>query len=470
MISKIQMFISLQQKSNLITRCLLTLTILSSVSLVGLKFLDYYEIPSTSVIVKPMVSQPIPETLSERISNHLSYHFVYREGSIDGDSWEPMVMALRQIKKYPNNSVYDEIFAQGVKFQYPLTSLLLFDIPERLFGIPYSFTVFMLRLLSFASMLLMGYFCYKILADTVTKYGFKEFEVKNSEKYVVITLLVILGVLFYPNYKGFQLGQIQSILTLFITIAILAWQRNKMILTGVLIGLICLIKPNLGLLFLWTILRKQWTVVISGAVVMAIFGVVSLVYYGLYENLEYLKILSFLSSRGEAFYVNQSVNGLVNRLTFNGSNLVWDGSFPPYSSIVYISTLVSSAIFIAAGLFWNYRRSNPHILDLCIIILCATVASPIAWDHHYAILFPIFIIASPFALHYYFNKKNWILGVMVLAYLLSSRYLEVTKYLADSKLNILQSYVFFAAIITFILLLRLSTKTCNKELEIVVKP
>ena len=194
---------------------------------------------------------------------------------------------------------------------------------------------------------------------------------------------------------------------------------------------------------------------IPGAVVFAIITLISRGFYGLDGNLYYLKILSFLSHHGETYYPNQSVNGMLKRALFNGKNLPWNFSFPPYQPIVYCCTLASSIIFMFIGLFWDYKSKNPGILSLCIVILCATMASPIAWEHHYGIVMPIFVILSPFVLQYYSDKK-WTLALLVFAYLLVSQYLKWTDLVADTHWNFLQSYLFFGACIILYFFLKIS--------------
>jgi alpha-1,2-mannosyltransferase len=85
--------------------------------------------------------------------------------------------------------------------------------------------------------------------------------------------------------------------------------------------------------------------------------------------------------------------------------------------------------------------------------LGATLASPIAWEHHYGILFPIFVCLwlilwfgdSPL-------KSIWAKAAFVICYLLAANVIPFTKFLAGSYLNILQSYLFFAACGVFIML------------------
>jgi len=175
------------------------------------------------------------------------------------------------------------------------------------------------------------------------------------------------------------------VLTFLGTVSLVAWQYKKKKTAGLLIGLICAIKPQWGILLLWGALRRQWAMVIVGALTLTILIAISAFIYGLHHFVDYLSVLSFLSQRGEAYFPNQSVNGLLNRLFFNGNNLHFaDESFPPFNPVIYGSTLISSLLIITTALFWRWRDiSNVDAPELAIMMLSMTIASPIAWEHHY---------------------------------------------------------------------------------------
>lgn len=382
-----------------------------------------------------------------------------------GDSWTAMTEALKYLKAHPDQSVYDAMFAIKLKFQYPLSSLLMFDIPNRLFGWSYWGISNLLDLISRISVVATGLVSAKILTLVLQEKRFEKLQVSSRTTTVALYVLVLaLMLLFYPLLRSYYLGQIQTILTLFTVLAILCWQYNRRILAGALIGLICVVKPQLGVLFVWGLLRKQWKMFFAGMAVLGLFSAISIGFYGFKNNLQYLEVLSYLSHHGETYYPNQSINGLVNRFTFNGLILDWDGTFPPYSDIVYFITLISSAVIMIVSVGWNYKTKYPHIIDFCLIILCTTIASPIAWEHHYSILFPIFVILSPYAC-YYNEDKKFALLLFGFGFLLASQYFEAAKYLADSRWNVLQSYLFFGAIIIVAFLFQVSYKINLKRKE-----
>jgi len=394
---------------------------------------------------------------------YLSKFLSGNEKSGQGDSWTAMTEALTYLRKHPMDSVYEAMFAIKLKFQYPLSSLLLFDIPNRVFGWSYYGIANLLDMISRASIIGTGLVSAKILTLVLHEKRFEKLQIASRFTTVALYVLVFaLMLLFYPLLRSYYLGQIQTILTFLTVLSILCWQYNRRMMAGILIGLICVVKPQLGVLFLWGLIRKQWKMFFAGMVVLGIFSAISIAFYGFKNNMQYLEVLSYLSHHGETYYPNQSINGLVNRFTFNGVILDWDGKFPPYSDVVYFITVISSATIMLISLFWNYTTKYPHIIDFCLVILCTTIASPIAWEHHYGILFPIFIILSPYACYYNEEKKVALL-LFGFGFLLASQYFEAVKYLADSRWNVLQSYLFFGAVIIVAFLFQVSYRINRKR-------
>src|SRR5262249_27549320 len=129
--------------------------------------------------------------------------------------------------------------------------------------------------------------------------------------------------------------------------------------------------------------------------------------FGLADHLDYLRVLSFMSQHGEGYYPNQSINGLLNRLMSITeprlyANLeFFPDRFPPFNPWVYGGTLIAAVLVLLTALFPlpTLRRvrgregwGRDRVIDFCIMALSATIASPIAWEHHYGILLPVFAV------------------------------------------------------------------------------
>jgi hypothetical protein len=261
---------------------------------------------------------------------------------------------------------------------------------------------------------------------------------------------------FQPIVASFSLGQIQTWLNFFFCAAALAWMSGRKGWAGVLTAAICLVKPQLILLLVWALLRREWRYFWFAAVPFGFVFAASFAAYGLRDYFDYFSLLSFLSAHGEAYHDNQSVNGLLNRLFQNGNNLVWaQASFAPYNPWIHAATVATSAALIGTALFWRRREhERASLVDFLIAALSFTMASPIAWGHHYGIMAAMFAVALPATL----GSARFGTGSLVLlavSYLLSATHLKVTDLTADTSFNFVQSYLFFGAILLLVHLYRL---------------
>ena len=257
--------------------------------------------------------------------------------------------------------------------------------------------------------------------------------------------------------KAYTLGQIQVWLNSLFALALLMWVMGRNAISGVLIGLICLIKPHFALFLIWALVRREWSFVVAFAVTACIGLAASVATFGWANHIDYLRALSYMAERGEAYYPNQSVNGLLNRLMsvsdpehFN--NLVFNiNKFPPYNPWVYSATLISSSVILLAAIVW---RSKPEdrVFDFCRMAISLTMASPIAWEHHYGILLPIFAIMVPSAI----ADRARMIWLMT-SYVLVSTFIPATNLLALSFWNVGQSYLLVGAFILLALLYNPST-------------
>lgn len=382
------------------------------------------------------------------------------------DSWEPMSQAFNYIQEEHQKPLYSEIFFEKhTKFQYPPTSLLSFYFLQKIdtvlkglgiswFSSPNWFNI--LNFVSWIFVIVIGVFVIKIFDSSLHKNRYVNYLNHYSKfdlpiRYVFLCCLILI---FYPVVKAYSLGQIQVWINSLFTIVFWCWMKERKGVSGVLLGVICLIKPQYSIIFLWGLLRKQWSFTLAFAITTITICLFSFSIFGVAEHINYLSVLSFISKHGEAFYANQSMNGLLNRLLFNGNNLNWQYSFPPFNPWVYIGTTITSLTLIGMALLPPKKANEKAgIIDFSIIALTCTIASPVAWEHHYGILLPIYAFLLPGIL---LNQK--IFGRLTIPYLytsyvLSSHYFAISKKLALTPLlNIAQSYLFIGGLMLLVCL------------------
>jgi hypothetical protein len=363
------------------------------------------------------------------------------------DSWLTMREAIQYIKNHPDSLVYQHIFFQEkVKFQYPPTSLLFLE--------PFSSLSFLrllevVNFLGWISVWLIGYLSYRIFRKTYRQLQ-PTARVSRKVQFLWLLLFVGLAITFYPFMRSWRLGQTQTFLILLFATSVYCLISDRKVLAGVGIGLICAIKPPLALLAVWGALRRQWLFV-AGMVGTGIFILLlSIVFYGWHNHIDYLAVISYIGKRGEVYYPNQTVNGLLNRLFETGSSTEWaPNEFPAYHPVVYTITIITSAGLIIAALLpatkQEARFVSVLLIDFFVAALSFTLSAPVAWEHHYGIVFPMLAVILAYNLNR--NTARWEWMLLALSYFLLSNLLEITHRWPDAPGNIFQSYVFFSVVL-----------------------
>jgi uncharacterized membrane protein len=257
---------------------------------------------------------------------------------------------------------------------------------------------------------------------------------------------------FMPITLAFSLGQAQIFLDLFFTLLVLFWIEGRERPAGGLMALLTMVKPQFGLLLLWAALRRRWNALASGAVTLGVGGAVSLAVFGVRNNLDYLGVLAGLSRKAQSHYANQSIFGLLNRAIFNGENMPYHPYvYPPFVPWIYVVTLATTAALVLLALAYPWRQRAGGMADLAAISVVSVIATPMAWEHHYGVMLPLFVWLW-FAVY---RRGSGSVRALALAWVLIADFLSPFNFFAAVPVaNLLQSYMFFGALLLLGLLLR----------------
>ena len=191
------------------------------------------------------------------------------------DSWRPMRLAEDYVSAIHDRPVYDEMLnARGVKFQYPMSSLL--------------FTRHLnpswLNWLSWFSVIVVIVATWRILRRTGAA---TPLEFRHDDPAVGLALIG-LALTFYPLVEAYSLGQIQAWITALLALGVLAWVGGREDLAGVAVGVACLLKPTYGVFVVWAAVRRRtrFLVPLVGVIVLGTFA--ALVAYRWLDNADYL--------------------------------------------------------------------------------------------------------------------------------------------------------------------------------------
>ncbi len=393
------------------------------------------------------------------------------------DSWGPMQAAMVCLHAYPDRGLYATVFFGSlVKFQYPPTALLMTYpvLDGSLDGLLARLRLSRfeaLNLVSWILLLVMALLLAVLLRRLVAEAAAVRGEAMARWEPALLGLIgAALALTYYPALWALALGQIQVWINALAVGLILAWVAGRRTTAGVLAGIMGLIKPQYGVLVLWALVRRQGRFALAAVATGAAGLILSIGLFGLKNHLDYLGVLSFIARHGEGYFANQSVNGLLNRALLNGPNLEWQAdAFAPYHPVVHAGTVLSSLLLIGLALFWPVRRtSQGSVLDLGVAIVTSTVASPVAWEHHYAVLLPLYAILFATLYRTQASPGEWV--VLGLSYALTSNFLPIFNRLAGTPFNCLQSYVFAGGLLALVLLYALRSRTPAAPVQRIAEP
>lgn len=365
------------------------------------------------------------------------------------DSWKAMRAGLTRTNEHPGEALYAPIFATCVKFQYPPSSLLSFDLARSLFGAG----VLANPILNSLSLLFFG----AMIAAIWWLFTGRRQEAKQPAEHL---LPVLFALTYYPALKAIELGQIQTWLNAGFAFGVLLYLSDKRSAAGIVFGVMATIKPQMALMLPWALLRRDFVMSRSMAATGFGLGILGLIRYGLEPHVEYLNVVRELSRHGESYHANQSVNGLLLRLLHLGPNEHFEfDRFAPYHPLVHRATTWSGLALMALAL-WIGRREIPstrlpaldqpdlRLLDISLAGLCFTMASPIAWEHHYGFL-PVAYAAAALAL--LSRPRGVPLGgawtLLGLSWALTAPRYGWTAAFAQTRWNFVQSHLFFGALL-----------------------
>lgn len=389
-------------------------------------------------LILPLALAWAPDPASDRGMLRETYGRLARLQQ-EGDSWGPMLQAYEYLGRDEPKPLYAKIFfTRHVKFQYPPTALLPFPLLAEV--VPREAWLGALNAVSLLWLAVSIAVCGALLAQSLARLG-------EPGGRGVTLLGIWLALAFYPLVKAYSLGQVQTWVNGLFALALACWLAGRPRSAGVLVGLMCLIKPHYALFALWAALRRRWDFALPLAIVVALGLCASLALFGIGNHRDYADVVSFMSRRGEAYFPNQSWNGLLNRLLHNGNNLQWMGaSFAPYHPWVFWSTTLTSGALVMAALVPVRRAHRGDAVGFVLLALSVTAASPIAWEHHYGILPPIYAAALG-CLGARPALGRATLACLALSYALTSNYFGIANCLAETNWNVLQSSLYLGALL-----------------------
>jgi hypothetical protein len=365
------------------------------------------------------------------------------------DSWLPMLKSLDYFHAHPSEPIY---FAHLYDtLIYPLASLLPLAALEKL-GLSEPVILRVLAITSWLAVLGVAAVSLWMGQRLLRRRG-----ARLDWQSILAVTLACIGC--YPLIKGYALGNAQTFLSLLFAVLLLSWTTGRERAAGVVAALLAFVKPQYALLWIWMIVRRRWNAAIAFLVCAIILIALSTLVFGWHNNLDYIRVLSSLSRKAQSHYANQSIFGTLNRMIGNGENITYTPHlYTPYIPWVYRTTLITGLVLIGGTLFFPWGKLRGSTGDLAATGLASVASSPMAWEHHYGIVFAIAAWVW-FAYGCWQRKAPWLLA---LASFLTLNALTSTNFLAPHLgWNALQSYLYFGALLMLFVLMTLARNVTN---------
>lgn len=383
--------------------------------------------------------------------------FLY--GSSANDSWKPMIMALDAVRGPGKNSLYETVFFAGhIRFQYPPTSLLAISLLSSL------------HLLKIWTLNRLNVVVYLLNAAALTFLAFALFRRTSrqdskplADPAAMALMTFAASFLFYPLVKGALLGQVQIWIDFLFTAVVIAWLLNYRGLAGLLVGIACSLKPQLAVLLLWAVLWGEWVFALGILAAFLSIALLSVGLFGLHNHVEYLSVLSFLSRHGEVFYPNNSINGILNWYLSPYDPLQWTAAITPYNPAVFAGTVIMSLVGLAVIILPALKRRGRRagLEDMAVAAISSVVSAPVAWEHHYGILLPLYLVMLWRMLRGGAGKAS--VALFVLSWTLVANFIAFAFLLHASAFALVQAYCFFGALLLLGLFLQASLTAREPE-------
>jgi alpha-1,2-mannosyltransferase len=367
------------------------------------------------------------------------------------DSWLPMMKSLDYFRDHPNLPIYDaklyDTLIYSLASELPLVMLRKLGMSDQA----------MLRTLAIGSVLAVCGVAAVSLA--MGRWLLRQRGATLTWQSVLAVVLACVGC--YPLMKGYSIGNAQTFLSFGFAVMLWLWTMGRERSAGVVAALLAAVKPQFILLLVWMLVRKRWgaawAFVVCGIVLIAL----STAVFGWHNNLDYIGVLAGLSHKAQSHYANQSFFGTINRMIFNGENIGYTPYvYTPYIPWVYRATVATSLLLVAAVLLYPWRALRGSSADIAAMGIISVAASPMAWEHHYGIVFSIAAWAW-FAHACWWRERPWMLAISVF---LCFNFLPACNYLSGVRgWNILQSYLYFGALLMVVWLMRLSRRQTLHE-------
>ncbi|MCL5272578.1 MAG: DUF2029 domain-containing protein [Gammaproteobacteria bacterium] len=197
--------------------------------------------------------------------------------------------------------------------------------------------------------------------------------------------LVLLYMMLFSTIMNLAIGQIGSILFLFIMLGYYYYLKDRDYLAGTLWAIIISIKLFPGLLFFFVLSERRFKLLFTMLLVCFCCWAIPLVLYGPQLYQQYYTLMSTISWYADSW--NASIYGFLFRLFTFSYNV-------PHDVRITISLIYLFVFTIALGLYYHFLRAattdstnrSVNHYRFCLTLVFMLLLSPLGWIYYFSLL------------------------------------------------------------------------------------
>jgi hypothetical protein len=228
----------------------------------------------------------------------------------------------------------------------------------------------------------------------------------DKERWIMLFLFIISR----PFYIVIFFGQLTPLAFLLLLLMIRSYLRGRKIATGILLTSVFLIKIPPGLLFLYFLKKKEYTIVTWGVIAYIAAWLLSIVVFGLQLHIDWFNYVIKLNI-GTALlgYNNQTIFAFLLRHFKDYDAFNW---YPiPFETLGYcivVAGIVCTVAWLLKLMYSPTHESDKIQIEISMMICLFLMVFPLVWDHYYLFLiFPYFILIRNYRTQ--FSRRKWLI-------------------------------------------------------------
>ena len=236
------------------------------------------------------------------------------------------------------------------------------------------------------------------------------------------SLAILAMCYFYPLRYGLWQGHHSPLVFLGITSVCYLARYGYPKTSGCILGGIISIKILPLFFVFYFLIKKKWALVISSLITLIAIGVCSVWLVGGESNLLFIRTLTQLIGFSLASWNNQSLDGVLLRLTSDSSH-IFDWHLLELSFKMMLVKYVILSSMLVLWLIILIRPTNPNeknrdLLDFSLTLTFTVIFVPISWSHYLlSFTFPYIVLLGTLAQSKTIRYRTLMISGVFLSYL-----------------------------------------------------